>query len=88
MPKPPLKRADGAKRCPCPNADSDSGSRPSSRTLMPAVMTCRFVSSRLRARSSGGGFGDPGSGRELMRRLKDAFDPGRVLSHGRYVVGI
>lgn len=36
----------------------------------------------------GGVFGDPGPGRELMRRLKDAFDPGRVLSPGRYVAGI
>ncbi|MFN8599768.1 MAG: FAD-binding oxidoreductase [Candidatus Binatia bacterium] len=36
----------------------------------------------------GGVFGDPGPGRELMRRLKDAFDPGRVLSPGRHVAGI
>lgn len=36
----------------------------------------------------GGVFGDPGPGRALMRRLKDAFDPGRVLSPGRYVAGI
>lgn len=36
----------------------------------------------------GGVFGDPGPGRELMRRLKDAFDPGRLLSPGRYVAGI
>ena len=36
----------------------------------------------------GGVFGDPGPGRDLMRRLKDAFDPGRVLAPGRYVAGI
>ena len=36
----------------------------------------------------GGVFGDPGPGRALMRRLKDAFDPGRVLSPGRFVAGI
>ena len=36
----------------------------------------------------GGVFGDPGPGRELMRRLKDAFDPGRTLAPGRYVAGI
>lgn len=36
----------------------------------------------------GGVFGDPGPGRELMRRLKDAFDPARVLAPGRYVAGI
>lgn len=36
----------------------------------------------------GGVFGDPGPGRELMRRLKDAFDPDRLLAPGRYVAGI
>jgi glycolate oxidase FAD binding subunit len=36
----------------------------------------------------GGVFGDPGPGRELMRRLKDAFDPDRTLAPGRYVAGI
>jgi glycolate oxidase FAD binding subunit len=38
--------------------------------------------------SHGGVFGDPGEGRALMRRLKDAFDPGRTLAPGRYVAGI
>lgn len=36
----------------------------------------------------GGVFGDPGPGRALMQRLKDAFDPRRVLAPGRYVAGI
>jgi len=36
----------------------------------------------------GGVFGDPGQGRALMRRLKDAFDPHRTLAPGRFVAGI
>jgi glycolate oxidase FAD binding subunit len=36
----------------------------------------------------GGVFGDPGAATALMRRLKDAFDPQRVLAPGRFVAGI
>ena len=33
-------------------------------------------------------WGDPGPGYELMRRLKAAFDPARLLSPGRFVRGL
>ena len=36
----------------------------------------------------GGVFGDPGAGRALMRRLKEAFDPGASFAPGRFVAGI
>lgn len=39
-------------------------------------------------RELGGVFGDPGEGRALMQRLKDAFDPRRTLAPGRFVAGI
>lgn len=38
--------------------------------------------------SLGGMFGDPGPGRTLMRRLKDAFDPQHTFAPGRFVAGI
>lgn len=48
--------------------------------------TGRDVKQQLRA--AGGVFGDPGEGRVLMQRLKDAFDPRRILAPGRFVAGI
>jgi glycolate oxidase FAD binding subunit len=36
----------------------------------------------------GGVFGDPGPGRALMRRLKEALDPRRTFAPGRFVAGI
>ncbi len=39
-------------------------------------------------RPFGGVFGDPGAGRTLMRRLKQAFDPGASFAPGRFVAGI
>jgi glycolate oxidase FAD binding subunit len=33
-------------------------------------------------------WGDPGPGLQLMRRVKEAFDPGRVLAPGRFVGGL
>lgn len=48
--------------------------------------TGRAVKQELKA--AGGVFGDPGEGRVLMQRLKDAFDPRRILAPGRFVAGI